>query len=63
MKIIKHGNTVILQRKKYLKFECDHCGCVYEVEKSEIQTTNDETSYKFTTCPECGKHIPFVGTT
>jgi len=61
MKILKHGNVKdAINRYKVI---CEFCGCVYEVEESEIQTTeDDEQPYKFTVCPDCGKLILFVRT-
>ena len=62
MKIIKQGNTVILQRKKYLKFKCNNCGCELEADNTEYKSRPAEynTTDYFIDCPYCGNEILYI---
>lgn len=57
MKIIKEGNLELL--KKYVRFECNHCGCVFEAEKGEyvIHSDQREGTWYSVKCPTCKNTI------
>lgn len=60
MKIIKNGNTV--KENETVRFICQKCGCIYDVEKdkciklpingSSYFPYKNEKKYKYE-CPEC----------
>ena len=43
IKIIKNGKI------KWWEFECDKCGCVFQIDDDEVTTE----SWHFVTCPQC----------
>lgn len=52
MKIIKEGTQAQIDKVK--RFECDKCGCIFEADKTEYESTSqyNETHYHCT-CPFC----------
>ena len=52
MKIIKTGNLNKLKRTK--RFECGHCGCIFEAELGEYHVdTQYNWDYCYCKCPIC----------
>ena len=53
MKIIKKGSY----EKKTLKikrFECEHCGCIFEANKTEYkESIQYNRAYYYCNCPQC----------
>ena len=57
MKIIKHGNPKYTKPDR--RFECSHCGCIFEAEYDEYKYAgfhNNEEYYKCN-CPECNSEV------
>ena len=56
MKIIKEGDVSKTLRIK--RFECKECGCIFEADKNEYETSSDyrETVYRIE-CPTCGNRV------
>lgn len=61
MRIIRNGNTKIVNRKKYLKFKCDICGCELEADNTEYKSRTVEygTTDYFIDCPDCENEIRY----
>lgn len=50
MKIFKKGDKT--KSLRLIKFECDHCGCVFEASRKEY---NEHLSFVVCNCPCCKK--------
>lgn len=56
MKIIKHGK--IPEKSTVKRFECRHCGCVFEAENKECHYGSQYNEhYCYCECPECGHSV------
>lgn len=54
-KIIRHGRK---PEKKFMRFECSKCHCIFECSEDEWCTECDGNRVcSWTTCPECGGHV------
>lgn len=59
MKIIKDGNINITPKLRFhiKRFECENCGCVFEMNDNEYQKEERnayETTSYYARCPYCG---------
>ncbi len=58
MKIIKKGNPRLI--KGIMRFECEHCGAIFEAERQEYKFCPNNNNYGkcwLTTCPCCKERV------
>lgn len=57
MKIIKKGDLTRVDTTRH--FNCKHCGCLFEANRSEYKTQSDFRNGHFYVhqCPTCGQDV------
>ena len=57
MKIIKPGDPV--KQAAIRRFSCEHCGCVFEADRTEYRDMKDCRNGHFYLhpCPTCGREV------
>ena len=57
MKIIKAGDVTRMQAIR--RFSCEHCGCIFEADRTEYRTEHDfrNDALYVHPCPTCGRDV------
>lgn len=59
MKILKNGDSSLLNKRNEEQFKCDECGCEFtanEIEYGKIENQRDGATI-YCKCPYCGNFV------